>query len=82
VLPADPAAFFSLIPPTPRFIDFSVNQCFCLCGVCMCTMYVFGAHGSQKRALEPLKLELWMVVDHCVGAGNQTWVLCKSNWCC
>lgn len=36
------------------------------------------AHTDQKRALEPLELELEMVVSHYVGAGNQTWVYSPS----
>jgi hypothetical protein len=34
------------------------------------------ALGGQKRASDPLELELQMVVSHNVAAGN--WVLCKS----
>lgn len=40
--------------------------------VCICTIYMFGASRGQKRALEPLKLQLRMVVSHRVGTGNQT----------
>ena len=42
-------------------------------------MYVLGvvhiAQEGQKRALDPLGLELQMVVSYHVGAGNQIWVL-------
>lgn len=31
---------------------------------------VLGACGCHKRALDLLKLELWMVVNYCVGTGN------------
>lgn len=34
------------------------------------TMYMPGAHGGHKRVLDPLEVELWMVMRHCVGAGN------------
>lgn len=44
-------------------------------------MCVPDAHGGQKRELDPLKLELWMVVSHYVGTENGTQVLCKSNKC-
>lgn len=45
-------------------------------GVCphMCAQCCEG----QKRASRSLELEMWMVVDHYVGAGNWT-LLCKSN---
>lgn len=46
---------------------------------CMCTMYITGTQGSQKRILDPLKLELWMVVNHFVGSENWIWVLCRGN---
>ena len=36
---------------------------------------------NQKRSLDPLELELQMVVGHHVDAGNQNWVLCKSSQC-
>lgn len=41
----------------------------------VCALYACSAHWGQKRALEPLGLEWWMVVRHHVGAGYQTWVL-------
>lgn len=47
---------------------------FCL-HVCVCTTGVPGALRGQNRALDPLELELEMVV----GVGNQTWVFYKSN---
>lgn len=34
-----------------------------------------GAHGSQKRASDPLELELQEVLSH------QEWVLGTKNWC-
>lgn len=39
--------------------------------VCLCIRHLSGALGGQKRALDPLKLELQMVVSCHVGAGNQ-----------
>lgn len=38
----------------------------CMYAYHMCTWYC----GSQKRALDPLKIELWMVVNYCVGPEN------------
>jgi hypothetical protein len=35
-----------------------------------CVPYVYSTHSSQKRALDPLKVELLMLVSHSVGAGN------------
>ena len=37
-----------------------------------------GAYGDQRRASDPLELELKVVVSCHVGAGNQTQI-CKSN---
>ena len=42
---------------------------FCL-HVCLCTTFMLGTHGSQKKVLAPLGLELQLVVGHHVGAGN------------
>jgi hypothetical protein len=36
------------------------------------------AHGCQKKMLAPLEPELQVVVNCLVGAGNLTYVLCKS----
>lgn len=47
--------------------------------ICMGTIGIPGGSGGQKKAPDPLKLELWMIVSHHVDAGNQTWVLCMSN---
>lgn len=47
----------------------------------MCITCMTGTHGGLKRASEPLKLELWVVEGSHVGAGNRTWVLCKSSRC-
>lgn len=57
-----------------------VYQCFaCLC---LCTSGIPGASGVQKGASsDPLGLELQTVVNCCLGAGNQTWILHKSSQC-
>lgn len=44
--------------------------CFTGMFVWICTMCMPGASGDQKRALDPLGLELQMVMSHPVGAGN------------
>jgi hypothetical protein len=39
--------------------------------ICICLIInVLGAHRGQKRVLDLLELELLMIVNHCVGAGN------------
>jgi hypothetical protein len=46
--------------------------------LCVCMP---GACGGQKRASDPLELELQMVVNCHVSSGNQIWVLWKNNQC-
>lgn len=43
----------------------------------MCTTQVLGAQNRQQRALDPLKVELQMIVSLHVGTGNQIQVICK-----
>lgn len=38
-----------------------------------------GTCEGQKRALEPMELELQTVVSYPVPAESRTWVLCKSS---
>lgn len=38
-----------------------------------------GSHGGQKRALDPLGLELQTVINCPVGAGKFTRALCRSS---
>lgn len=42
-------------------------------------MWVPGAEGGQKRLLNPLGLDLQAVVSCRVGAGNQTYILCRAT---
>jgi hypothetical protein len=49
-----------------------------VCIYVLCTAYAPSASGDQKTVLNPLELELQMVVSHCVGAGNHIQVLWKS----
>lgn len=49
--------------------------------VYMCTTYMPGACGGQKRVLDPSKIELQMFASYHVSSGKQTSVLCKNNKC-
>lgn len=43
---------------------------FCL-RIYVCTIHEHDAHGGQKRVLlDPMELDLWMLVSHCAGAGK------------
>lgn len=54
-------------------------MCVCL-PVCMhCVTYMPDAHGGKKRELDPLELELQIILSQHVRGGNQTQVSCKSN---
>lgn len=48
---------------------------------CLCTLCMPIAHRSQKRASDPLKLELQVAVRCHVSAENQTWVLKRRSQC-
>lgn len=41
----------------------------------VCSPHVCGIHGSQKRVMDPLRLELQTVMRCHVGAENGTWIL-------
>ena len=45
--------------------------------ICICTVCV--TCEGQKRVLDPLELELQMVMNQHVGARNQTQVLIRTN---
>lgn len=49
--------------------------------VCVCTTYIPGVHGSQKRASDPLRLDLPIVVSCQGGPENQSLVLWASGQC-
>lgn len=38
-------------------------------------------HGGQKRESDPMELELWMVVNRTVGAGNGMQDIYSSRQC-
>lgn len=44
------------------------------------TLCVPGAQDSKKKASGSVELELWTVVNPCVGAGDRNLVLCKSKY--
>lgn len=73
-------------PPNPAFVIF-YKICFCLVRVRvlpaygLCTMWVPGAHGGQKKAWGLLSLELQRVMSHHVGTRIGTQVLCKNSRC-
>lgn len=49
--------------------------------VCIHTMYVPDNPGNQRRALDSLEIELWMVVSHPVGSKDQLSHQ-SSSWFC
>lgn len=53
----------------------------CEYSACMqvCSMYLPAICGRKKRLLDPLELELGVVVSHQLSAENQTQDLCKNN---
>lgn len=58
------------------FTFLCMGVCLCECGYALC---VAVALGSQQRASDSLKAELWMAVSHCVSARAQTQGICKSK---
>jgi hypothetical protein len=58
--------------------------CVGVCGyvcmyVCIYTRCMHGTCGGQKRKLDPLKLELLIVVSHHVSSEAWTQILCKTS---
>lgn len=47
----------------------------------VCITCVPGAHEGQNREFNPLEQQLHLVVSRHVGAGNHTWVFCRSSEC-
>ena len=54
---------------------FSFDERLCIC------VYLPGTLAGQEQMTDPMDLELEKLVGPCVGAGNLTQVLCKSNGC-
>lgn len=49
--------------------------------VCSCSMCMLNAHGGPKSALDPVELELQMLVSCYVDSEKPTQILCKNNKC-
>lgn len=47
--------------------------------VCSPASYMSDADRGQKKSLDPVELELRMVVSHQMSAGNQSHVFCKNR---
>ena len=65
--------YFFLLLPFVLFLKmylllFYVYECFAWMYVC--TSHVYCAHGSQKRELDVLELELQVIVSHYADAGD------------
>ena len=65
-VPGQPGSYFH---KTKQLLNYSYEWVFCLYA-CLCPMCMSGAHGSQKWMLDPLELEVQMVMSLYVGAGN------------
>lgn len=50
-------------------------MCECFAYIDICSECVPNDRRSQKKASDPLELELYVVASCCVGPGNQTQVL-------
>lgn len=67
------------------FVLFMCILCFCLFALscfkdlCLCTTCVTMSMEARRGYLIPLEMELQMVVDNCVGAGNWIWLLWKTS---
>lgn len=69
----------SFILFSKRFIYFHFLHVVLWPHICICTTCMPGVLGGQKRALDPLQLELQTAVSHNVGAGNKIWILWMSK---
>lgn len=53
----------------------------CCLHLCLCTACELAALRCQKRASDPLGLELQVVMTHCMGVENPTQVLLEGSQC-
>ena len=74
--------------PGQKFLSFCLQiktynklDLFCMFWVFAWNKCVFIMCGAQKGALDPLKLELGVFMNDCVGAGHWAWVFWKSSQC-
>lgn len=64
-----------------KFISFLFYAYERIAYLCVSSPMSYNARGGQKRVLDALELELWMVLSCHVGARNHTWVPWKSSQC-
>lgn len=62
----------------PRTLSSSLGPVRCVLPVYTHTCVMFGAHISQE-GIDPVQLEIGILVNYHLGAWNQNWVLCKSK---
>lgn len=56
-----------------HFLDlFSFILCVLVFGLLICTIYMSGIYGNQKRCMDPLELALWTVVTQAFQKTNQS----------
>lgn len=76
---------YPIVPVNCATFSFQSFNIFCVwvfsLNVCIYTMFMSGAYRGQKMDLDPLKLQLWVVVSLHVGAGTGLWT-CGSKWSC
>lgn len=60
-------------------LDLPILCVLCLYIVCVLHLCVLGAHGSQRKASDPLEMELQMVVNYHVGTWNQNQILLQEQ---
>lgn len=67
------ACFFGLHFYATDFLKIHLFSFMCISvfpNVCICSRCILGVFKVYKRLLDPLKLEIWMVVSHHVNAAN------------
>lgn len=64
---------------TPKLFTFQRSLCVWVFCLQVCARCSFSAPGSQRRALDSLKLESQIVVSCHAGVGNLPQILCKSH---
>lgn len=50
----------------------------CVASIYVCTPHACLVPMESEEDIGSLRLELWVVVSHHAGAGNSTWIFCKS----
>lgn len=75
-LAAESSHILHLIPPL--FIYFSLYAWVCYLHACLYYAHAC-TNAGQRRTSDSLALELQVVMNHCVGAENESQVLCESS---